>query len=419
MDWEEFKLKVSTVLDLVKDRICLDSTGDKISYSISNYFFRYTKDDFIEFKDSLNNVQFDGLSVETKNSYEVVLYSLSNNSYAIQRFKSFGQVDDNVYNMSYKTDEASDAMIYNILCMIDIENYAWAHLRLLEDNQNQEMYTLFNLLRLFLFNPYTITLYHNNFIDTNKKRMCINSLLFNCAYNYFEHMRIANNLEDFLGPGTYAKFTKLRRLGLSVPKVLYKPYLLDEYQMAASSKDPMIKFIGFYHVMEYFFEQVYKEDLRKTLREILILPDFSATDNEDLNKVIKAFSDKSLESTPGNEIESLNLTLKKYVNINNLIDSISLNNQEMIKYYKTNIVPFSKGSKIDFEKPRDKVLSSIASRIYATRNSIVHGKSNELKRKERPLYRPFKDEEILAKEIPLMQAIAEEIIIKTGEELKL
>ena len=249
--------------------------------------------------------------------------------------------------------------------------------------------------------------------------MCINSLLFNCAYNYFEHMRIANNLEDFLGPGTYAKFTKLRRLGLSVPKVLYKPYLLDEYQMAASSKDPMIKFIGFYHVMEYFFEQVYKEDLRKTLREILILPDFSATDNEDLNKVIKAFSDKSLESTPGNEIESLNLTLKKYVNINNLIDSISLNNQEMIKYYKTNIVPFSKGSKIDFEKPRDKVLSSIASRIYATRNSIVHGKSNELKRKERPLYRPFKDEEILAKEIPLMQAIAEEIIIKTGEELKL
>lgn len=39
--------------------------------------------------------------------------------------------------------------------------------------------------------------------------------------------------------------------------------------------------------------------------------------------------------------------------------------------------------------------------------------------KERPLYRPFKDEEILAKEIPLMQAIAEEIIIKTVEEIKL
>ena len=189
--------------------------------------------------------------------------------------------------------------------------------------------------------------------------------------------------------------------------------------MAASSKDPMIKFIGFYHVMEYFFEQVYKEDLRKTLREILILPDFSATDNEDLNKVIKAFSDKSLESTPGNEIESLNLTLKKYININNIVASIKLNNQELIEYYKTSIVPFSKGPKIDFEKQREKVISSIASRIYATRNSIVHGKSNELKRKERPLYRPFKDEEILEKEIPLMQAIAEEIIIKTGEEIKL
>ena len=417
MDWEEFKEKVITVLELVKDEISLDCTDEKISYCISNHYFEFTKEEFTKFKDSLIDIKLTNLAVESYNSYEVILYSLSNNPHAVQRFKGFGEADDKVNKISYKTDEASDAMLYNILNMIDVDNYTWAHWRKLDDSQDPERFTLFNLIRLFLFNPYSITLYHINFIDTKKKRMCINSLLFNCAYNYFEHMRIANNLEDFLGPGTYAKFTKLRRLGLSVPKVLYKPYLLDEYQMAASSKDPMIKFIGFYHVMEYFFEQVYKEDLRRTLRDILILPDFSATDNEDLNKVIKAFSEKNLECTPGNEIESLNLTLKKYVNIDTIINSISLNNQELIEYYKTNIVPFSKGSKIDFEKPTDKVLSSIASRIYATRNSIVHGKSNELKRKERPLYRPFKDEEILAKEIPLMQAIAEEIIIKTAEEL--
>lgn len=53
----------------------------------------------------------------------------------------------------------------------------------------------------------------------------------------------------------------------------------------------------------------------------------------------------------------------------------------------------------------------MAKRIYFTRNSLVHSKSG--KNQER--YKPYKDESELKKEIPLVKAIAELIIINSSK----
>ena len=52
--------------------------------------------------------------------------------------------------------------------------------------------------------------------------------------------------------------------------------------------------------------------------------------------------------------------------------------------------------------------------VYFTRNALVHSKSS--KNKER--YKPYKDERDLQKEIPLVKAVAEAIIINSSDMLE-
>jgi hypothetical protein len=74
-------------------------------------------------------------------------------------------------------------------------------------------------------------------------------------------------------------------------------------------------------------------------------------------------------------------------------------------------VQFSQGSTINFKDDKS-VFGNIANRIYKTRNAVMHSKANETER-----YIPFEHENRLLKEIPLIQSLAEEIIMRTSEIL--
>lgn len=82
-----------------------------------------------------------------------------------------------------------------------------------------------------------------------------------------------------------------------------------------------------------------------------------------------------------------------------------------LSYYVGNTVHFAKGDKINFyDDSEDKIYDSMANRIYKTRNAVIHSKLDEEDR-----YIPFRHETELHKEIPLVQGIAEVIIIFTSE----
>ena len=107
-------------------------------------------------------------------------------------------------------------------------------------------------------------------------------------------------------------------------------------------------------------------------------------------------------------MEALELVLRKYIDISELLNNIP---DMSIDYYKTYEVPFSKGDIVDFDDiSNPKLYKKMAARIYKTRNSIIHSKSGE-----KAVYSPFKDDEALEKEIPLLRYVAEEIIIKTSK----
>ena len=81
-------------------------------------------------------------------------------------------------------------------------------------------------------------------------------------------------------------------------------------------------------------------------------------------------------------------------------------------------MPIYSGDAIDLtDISNTKLSKKLAGRIYKTRNSLVHSKSNEFKLKEKGIYRPFADKNDLEKEIPIMKYIAEVLIIKTAKEL--
>ncbi|MGL6217739.1 MAG: hypothetical protein ACRC36_06860, partial [Lacrimispora sphenoides] len=74
-----------------------------------------------------------------------------------------------------------------------------------------------------------------------------------------------------------------------------------------------------------------------------------------------------------------------------------------------------KGDTIDLKEfTNDKLPKKLAARIYKTRNSLVHSKSNNMSSKDRGIYRPFINSNELSKEIPLMRMLAEYIIINSA-----
>ena len=190
--------------------------------------------------------------------------------------------------------------------------------------------------------------------------------------------------------------------------------------MAVASSDPFVQYIGFYHIMEHFFEEVYNEDVFINVQKILQHPGFSSKRKKDLIKVIdlvKKKTKQNKEEFQGGELEALELTIGKFVeDISELKNDLLAYEQTIIEYYRTHQVDFSGGDAVDLnDTTNEKLTRKLAARIYKTRNALVHSKSNDGRTSDRGSYKPFKDGPELLMEIPLMKLIAESIIINSAK----
>lgn len=439
MDWKEFTSKINLLLKPYKEEIDLKLTNDLISYDVYGekfFFFKneearakakdnnilperiiYDTDVFDVLQDRIKNSSFSGLSVETKNSYEVVLLGL-NRSINNMNNITYKSVVDKDNGITYEIKKASFEMIYNILSQLESDTYAWMSWINFKEFPEKFTLTLDNLLRNLLNWPYTITIKHIKPMDTDKLNMYIDGFLFDAAYNCEAYMRTTDSLEDLLGPKLTGKVKKLRLNELDAPKRKYNKHLINYYIQYGSSKDPMNQFIALYHVMEYFFDIDYVNDLRDSLKATLNISCDSTIKEENIEEFLKILIKKYNIKRSFGEKDKLKLTLTKHVTIKNVCDSIELNNKELIEDYKDGEVAFSKGRPVNLKGENDKdICNALAERIYNTRNAIVHSKANNEGEEESNVYKPFEHEEELKKEIPLMRAIAEEIILDTAEEI--
>lgn len=272
---------------------------------------------------------------------------------------------------------------------------------------------VFELLR-FVLSLITLQIYSETSKSYKEYIKYSNSFLFQLSYNSNIPLIELRYLQDVLGTNRlyYGRRSKIE--DIEPPKRLYSIDLTYHYQMAISSESPMLAYISFYHIAEHFFDQVYNDDMIESVQNRITLPGFSTKRKKDIFELIK-YINKRLrirgEENSFNEQEALSLTLKKFINVDDLVNKLTAFDPELLDFYKNNTVKFSAGDTVDFFLvDTDQIFDKLSKRIYKTRNAIVHSKEGEKSK-----YTPFDDDRILLKEIPLLRFIGEDIIIKNSE----
>lgn len=422
MEWDEFIDKVKFILRRFNKEFNIDYSEDSISYTVGEKSYEFSKSDYNNITNDAMKSDLSQFTVLTNNSYEVIIYQTNKMvrrllPYKLEERIVSTNIKDSMNNIEYKFQEISDVMVWNIIKEIDLESLKRTFMIFPPRLRGDEGENLFNLLRVCFRNPYSLIVSYKKDIDKNKLNDYINSFLFNFCYNYGYSFRIMNSLDELLNIRYRNKNSSYKSEELDAPRLLYKQDLTEQYHMAVSSEDPFVQFIGFYHIMEYFYEEIYKEGVINNVKEILLDPGFSTKRKKDIMKLVDLINKKRTESTAGSELEALELTLRKYIDIEKIIEKLNEIDEDIIEYYKNNKVNFSNGDAIDLIGDKKHIFKKLANRVYKTRNSLVHSKSNEVRLNERGIYKPLKDSKALLKEIPLLKVISEEIIIKSASEL--
>lgn len=203
----------------------------------------------------------------------------------------------------------------------------------------------------------------------------------------------------------------------SPPQRIYNSAVLDYYTMAMESRDPFTMYISFYHIIEHYFDAVFRKKLTEEIKNRITRPDFSYKNESnlyDLAKYIKKHMSSDDATGKGNEFESLKYVLMEYVPIDELKTRINQLDTSAIAYYQNNFVPFttSKKTKISWSDSQG-VYTNLATRIYETRNALVHSKSEQSANQ----YKPYENRKELSAEIALIKAVAEMTLINSSEIL--
>lgn len=418
MDWEEFIKKINDLFMQYSYTMGLKSSDESLEFSIFGQDIKYTREEFNLIRELAENSDYDNFTIKCKTSYEAVLYEPRQN---ISSFSEIEKIDflqtlDNT--LSYEVSEVSDLMLYHILKNMDSSKYILTYHINIFNSYILRSGRFFTILKKFMCLPCSIKLRHKNEVSEDKLINIINSFLFDISVNYNSVFRLASDEEEVLGKGAmYHRSNKTTPIKSASNKI-YKSALIDQYCLAMTNEDPMMQFIAYYHVLEYFFKTIIKERTRKSIDEVEGLEMPSEENAELKREIIKKLSCNFKNLINVREADSLLLTLENYISIDELKARLEFISASSIDYYKSNKVSFSNGSKVDLLNGTDELIfKNLRDRIYKTRNSIVHNKANEDNEDENFIYNPFENEEELRKEIPLMRAIAEQIIIKTAEEI--
>lgn len=418
MDWNEFIKKIQDLFMQYKFTMGLKCTDESLEFSLGGYDIKYTKEEYNLIRELAENREYKNFAIKESTSYEAVLYEPIYNMSSFTDIEQIGILQALDDSLSYEVSEVSDLMLYHILKNMDSSRYILSYHFNNFNTNKLESGRFLSVFKKFMSLPYSIKLSYKNEVSEDKLISIVKSFLFDISVNYNSVFRLASDEEEVLGKGAmYYRSNKTTPIKAASNKI-YKSAILDRYSMAMANEDPMMQFIGYYQVLEYFFKTIRAEKAKKSLDEVEGLKELSEENAELKRDIIKKLSCDFNKFLHLREDDSLLLILEIYIDIDELKDRLEFISASSINHYKTNEVTFSKGSKVDLLSSNEELIyKNLKNRIYKTRNSIVHNKLNEDNEDENLIYNPFEDEEELRKEIPLMKAIAEQVIIKTAEEI--
>lgn len=283
--------------------------------------------------------------------------------------------------------------------------------RAASDFQNNPLDLLPEILRAF-----TLKVCSDHPVVIRKLRDCATSFEFLIMYRQNAAISEYTDVQDMYIMGRPMRPYQREEVD-SPPQRIYNADVLDYYTLAMESRDPFSMYISFYHVVEHYFDAVFRRKLTDEMRDRITHPDFSYKSEEklyELAKYVKKHLNSDDDSGKGNEFESLKYVLMEYVPIDELKRRINALEGTAVSYYQTTKVPFvtSKDTKIPWSDTQG-VYTKLATRIYETRNALVHSKSEQAANQ----YKPYENRKDLLLEIALIRAAAELVLINSSETL--
>lgn len=249
------------------------------------------------------------------------------------------------------------------------------------------------------FNSYSV-LFENVFGDDNSLLSFISKLENSFTYHLYDSFSCKASFHNYDYDITLESLIFLKQNRVDKDKFHFKTLVADDetkilinYLSAATAIDYLpFKFLTYYHILEFFFEDSFIKEMVSLSTSII--------DQKTLDKFINSVNDCK------QEIRKLELVLKKYISLKEFEDNfVDVNKEvpEIISYYKVKL-PQVNLTDLEF-------YGNLAKRIYTLRNSIVHSKSNS--KSGESLKYSENDYIFLYNEIFLIRWIAETIVRKT------
>lgn len=258
-------------------------------------------------------------------------------------------------------------------------------------------------------------------ISTNKEAIDIlesvaNSLLFEIGISQGIPL-MPEMHQELLGWAFHAppfSQRKTQRPPIAFPKYRYDVDPLNLYWHAASAyKMPLLQFLAYYQVLEFYFPIYSKKEVQAEVANIIKDPEFNPDHHLDINKVISAVLSE-MGSGYGDERSQMCATIRACVQDTEVRELVE---RDYIKeYFKHNYKKLSQ-LKVSIDNKDLDLRGQVADRLYDIRCKIVHTKADERK-KERIL--PFtKEEDLLIVEVNIIEFIARKALIAGSKKLVL
>jgi hypothetical protein len=175
---------------------------------------------------------------------------------------------------------------------------------------------------------------------------------------------------------------------------------------------PLLQFLAFYQVVEYYYPTYGNSDARRRVRNILKDPDFRIERDGDIGRIVAAL--RTGGGGFGSERSQLKAAIRECVNDSDI--------REFVKSSKSRSEHFSAKAKnnsrvrVNFPDAKSDVLSDLADRLYNIRCEIVHTKEDWGSTSEQPpRLLPFTAEsEQINHDIELMRYVAERVLIASS-----
>jgi hypothetical protein len=370
----------------------------------------------------LKNIEslFDGCALYSGTTYEILISRTTNffsNPNYLEKLKS---IEDFHNNLSYSISDISSELYLLFMQTFIEKNQDIAYflrpfpreiIELMANHQNIELMDL--LSKNFRFFSLKIQ-------STEKKTQdffhsLVISHLFDITYRTNIIFVPFHSMEVIFK--SYRSFSDHREKFFEPPRKIYDPTVVSYYQMARTTENPSLKFLSFYQILEFFFNVDYYDSMMNNIKEKLAHPSFSYTNDKSIQELISLINNQfRTNKSPKTKTEQerlITLLLKNFEDFSSLTDQLNILDTTLIDHYLKNQVTFCNGKTIDFNNSdRQQICEKLASRIYNIRNAIVHSKEDNDNR-----FIPFRHDKELFREMPLIQLLSEEVIIKNSQNL--